>query len=450
MSRIIKLAVLVALAIWCGAPPSWSQDRADATLRRDVERRFDVLTLRDGIAMRPRGTSSVRSIEVAGGTIALDGQPATGAELRTALGDDADLVLRLSYLSDAARRALFAPPAEAPAQTAPAQTPAVPAAPQVTPPPPAEPVPPAPRPRRSRSDRRSGDQIRIGRDVVVEDGEVVEGDVVAVGGAVRVNGEVEGDVVAVGGSVTLGPQSRVQGDVTVVGGQLHRDDGAEVAGKAQEVSLPGFEFDRWNWHSNPLGLWWRSMLGSAFAFVGTVARVGVLCLLAALVVLFGREYAERAGTMAATSSLKAGAVGVIAQLMFVPLLIVTIVVLVVTIIGIPLLLLLPFALLALAVIGLVGFTGIAQRVGLLTTSRFGWPADNVYAVTTIGVLVLMLPVLLSRLVSLGGGIMFPIAMALGIAGFVIEYLAWTVGFGAVALMRFRRSPDRPATEVTAG
>jgi hypothetical protein len=191
------------------------------------------------------------------------------------------------------------------------------------------------------------------------------------------------------------------------------------------------------------------MLGSAFAFVGALARVAVLCLLAALVVLFGREYAERAGAMAADASLKAGAVGVISQIMFLPLLIITIVVLVVTIVGIPLLLLIPFALLALAVIALVGFTGIAQRVGAFTASRFGWSDQNVYTVTVIGVVVLMLPVLLSRLVSLGGGVMFPLAIALGVVGFLIEYLAWTVGFGAVALMRFRRGPTPPTTSVSA-
>ena len=37
--------------------------------------------------------------------------------------------------------------------------------------------------------------------------------------------------------------------------------------------------------------------------------------------------------------------------------------------------------------------------------------------------------------------LFPLAMTLGIAGFVIEYLAWTIGFGAVALTRFRRKVD---------
>jgi hypothetical protein len=284
--------------------------------------------------------------------------------------------------------------------------------------------------------------VRIGRDVTVEADEIIEGDVIAVGGAVRVDGEVHGEVVAVGGSVTLGPAARVDGDVSVVGGQLHRDPGAQVGGRAQEVSLGGIDFDRWNWSRNPVGVWWGSMLGSVFAFVGVLARVGVLCLLTALVVLFGRDYAQRAGDTAATASLKAGAVGVIAQILLVPLLIITIVVLIVTIIGIPLLLLIPFALLALAIVALVGFTGIAQRVGLFTAGRFGWAIDNVYTVTILGVIVLMLPVVLSRLVSLGGGPMFPVAVILGVGGFVIEYLAWTVGFGAVALMRFGRGGSR--------
>ena len=289
--------------------------------------------------------------------------------------------------------------------------------------------------------------MRIGGDVTVEEDETISGDVVAVGGAVRVDGDVQGDVVSVGGSVTLGAHATVGGDVTVVGGALHRDPGAEVRGKAQEVSLGGLEFGDWNWRRNPVGrLWSRSMLGSAFAFIGTLARVAVLCLLAVLVVLFGREYMERAGGVAATSSLKAGAVGFLAQILFLPILVITTVVLVVTIVGIPLLLLLPFALLAIAVLALVGFTGVAHNVGGLATSRFGWQDQNPYAVTVVGVLILMLPVMLSRVVSLGGGVLFPLAMALGIAGALIEYLAWTVGLGAVALTRFRRWSDSRASQ----
>jgi hypothetical protein len=442
MIRMGGMSVLVALAILGGAPMAGAQERSGDGLRRDVERRFDVLPIRDGLALHPKSpVPGVRSIEITGGAILIDGQPATGAELRSKLGADADAVLQLTYLTDAARRELFSAATAAPAP------PAAPPVPDLAPPASVEPPPP-PRPRRPRFERRNGDRVRIGGDVTVEEGEVISGDVVAVGGAVSVDGQVHGDVVSVGGPVTLGPTAVVDGDVTVVGGQLHRDPGAQVRGKAQEVSLGGIDFGRWTWRRNPVGQWWSSMLGSAFAFVGTLVRVAVLCLFAALVVLFGRDYVERAGAMAASSSLKAGAVGFVAQVLFLPLLVITIVVLVMTIVGIPLILLLPFVVLGIAVIALVGFTGVAHHVGGLATSRLGLADSNPYVVTIVGVLLLMLPVMLSRLASLGGGMLFPLAATLGIAGFVIEYLAWTVGFGAVALTRFRRGADSRAGDAS--
>lgn len=437
MTRVGRLSVLVALAIICGGTPSFAQDRRDDALRRDVERRFEVLPLRAGLALKPRAAASpVRSIEIADGAIALDGQPATGAELRQKLGADADLVLRLSYLSDADRRTLFnAGPAAAVATPAPPPDVPSPAAPSVVPEPPAPPEPP-PFPRR---DRRNGDRVRIGGGVTVDADENLAGDVVAVGGPVRIEGQVRGDVVSVGGGVTLGPRAVVDGDVTAVGGPLRRDPGATVRGKAQEVSLGGIDLSRWTWRRNPVGQWWGNMLGSAFAFVGTLVRVAVLCLFAALVVLFGREYMERAGSVAANASLKAGAVGFAAQILFVPLLVITIIVLVMTIVGIPLILLIPFVVLGIALVALVGFTGVAHRVGQFATGRLGRTEDNPYLITVAGVLLIMAPVLLSRLASLGGGMLFPLSASLGVAGFVIEYLAWTVGFGAVALLKFGRS-----------
>jgi len=54
-------------------------------------------------------------------------------------------------------------------------------------------------------------------------------------------------------------------------------------------------------------------------------------------------------------------------------------------------------------------------------------------------------VLLARIAGLGGGIMFPMTAGLSLIGVLVEYLAWTVGFGAVALARF----TRPSTVVPA-
>ena len=47
------------------------------------------------------------------------------------------------------------------------------------------------------------------------------------------------------------------------------------------------------------------------------------------------------------------------------------------------------------------------------------------------------PVLLSRLVGLVG-FFWPITMMLLVLGLITEYVVWTVGLGAVALVRFDR------------
>jgi hypothetical protein len=62
-----------------------------------------------------------------------------------------------------------------------------------------------------------------------------------------------------------------------------------------------------------------------------------------------------------------------------------------------------------------------------------------------GVLLLISPVLLARLIGLGGGVLYPMTFGLGFIGFLVEYLAWTVGFGAVALARFNRPMPTPVS-----
>ncbi|HKA02063.1 MAG TPA: hypothetical protein VKE70_36380, partial [Candidatus Solibacter sp.] len=142
--------------------------------------------------------------------------------------------------------------------------------------------------------------------------------------------------------------------------------------------------------------------------------------------------------------------GVLAQLLFIPLLVATIVVLVVTIIGIPLLVLIPFAILGLAVIALVGFTAVAYHLGRLVNQRFVWTLHNPYMTVTTGIVLLISPVLIARLLGLANWLMFPITGALVFVGVIVEYLAWTVGFGAVALLRFSRPGGPPPTAQIVG
>jgi hypothetical protein len=174
--------------------------------------------------------------------------------------------------------------------------------------------------------------------------------------------------------------------------------------------------------------------------MSTMVRLAVLALLGCLVVLFAHDYVERVGARAAAEPVKAGLVGFVTQLLLFPVLIIVIIVLVVTIIGIPLLLLVPFALLALFVLFFVGFTAVAHHVGRLVRARVGWAGENPYATALVGFVAVLAPLLLARLLGLAGGFLFPFTGVLAVIGFALEYVAWTVGMGAVALLRFDKRP----------
>lgn len=277
----------------------------------------------------------------------------------------------------------------------------------------------------------------------MDEDEVIAGDVVAIGGSARVNGEVRGNVVALGGGVRLGPRAHVVQDVTVIGGTLQADPAARIDGELHEISPGAFGSGAvgsvpWRWGPGP----WGWTFGSAFRLMSTIVYTAVLGLLAALVVLLARDQVDRIGMRAWAEPIKAGGIGFLATLLFVPVLIVTILILVITIIGIPLLVLVPFAFLALGILALVGFTAVAQNVGRFVSTRLGWNVAGPYAVTLLGVAALLLPLLLARLVALGGGVFFPMTVGLNLVAFVVQCAAWMVGLGAVALTRF--SP-RPAT-----
>jgi hypothetical protein len=425
MKRTIIHLLALGAAVVVGVDLLAAQrDPSDtATLRANLERRFEVLPIADGVVLKPRDSSrGARSVEVKNNLIAIDGQPATGPELVEKLGSaDADLVRQFSYLTSDQQRDLFS-------STRSTTTPEV--LPPAAPPPP-EP-PPLPRFERRNRGRRDGDRVQFGSSIHIREGEVVDGDVVAIGGAVTIDGEVRGDVVAVGGGMTLGPKASISDNVVVVGGPLNRDPAARVGGRVQTVGVGSMNFGDWRWTANPLWLFWGSMVGAAFALVFTLTRLAILCLLAALVVLFGRSYMERTADRVASEAVKAGAIGFLAQLLFLPVLIITIVVLVMTIIGIPLLLLLPFAFLGLGIIAVIGFTAVGYRLGHLLMERLGWSADNPYSTTIAGIVLVMSPLLLARLL----GLVVPFTFGLGLIGMLLEYVAWTVGFGAVALTRF--------------
>ena len=428
------LSVLMVLAL---APGAIAQQDGDATaLRERLRQRYDILALQNGVALVPRDRGAgVRIIEIRDGAVAIDGREVTGRELRDRLGADADAILRVSYLGVGEQRALAPPAPPAPPPPIPAGTPDI-AAPSDVPASPDEPPPPdaSRRPRRS----RGGNQeiVRIGRSVTVEREEVVDGEVVVIMGSARIDGEVRGEVTVIMGSLDLGPESVVNGEVNVIGGSINRAPGARIDGEVHNVGIgPAVAFPGGNWH------WWPMAMGMPWAWslgglAATLLRVTFMAFVALIVVAAGRNWIERIADHTAADPVRAGLVGFFAEVLFVPLLVITCIVLAVSIVGIPLLLLLPFVIVLLMITLVFGFTGVAYQVGRALNARFGWTGRSTYATVLVGVVVITALTLLARSAAVAGGGF--IGLPLVALGWMVEYAAWTIGLGA-ALQVWRSS-----------
>ncbi len=406
--QVAYAAIAVLTALWAGAYVLLAQTPTAAELRSQLTERYEIVALQQGVALVPRlADARVRIIQIVDGAVTVDGETLTAAQLRDRLGADANLVIQLTYLDRAALQGL--PGA--------ASSPATPAA-----------VPAAP-PEPSRTVRRGGDIVRIGGPVTVGQDERVEGDVVAIFGPVNVDGEVTGDVVAVMGPLTLGPHAIVHGDVQAVGGPLNRAPEAQVSGDTNEVAIGSNVGRRWSM-SNFFGSF-GDRVGS---FAVTTARLLLFILLGLIAVALLRQPVERIAAKAASDPIRSTLVGLLAEILFVPVLLVTIFALVVSIVGIPLLVLVPFAVVLLGVVMLVGFTGAAYQAGSIVLHRFGRDDQNPYLAVAAGTVVIAAVTLVAKLVSMVGG--FFVGIPFTFVGYVIEYLAWTMGFGAAILAWF--------------
>jgi len=432
---LMMLAIAAAVVEAAAQRPSADDQRA---LRERIEQRYDVVPLTGGIALRPKSRmNDVRLIEITD-TIAVNGVPISGRELRDRVGADADSILRLSYLDPDVRRELFAAAAlEAPERPERSERPERPEPPErpELPERPEQVEPDSSRPGPFRRERSShGDRVRIFGDVSVREDERISGATVAVMGSVRIDGEVDQDVVAVLGSVDLGPNAVVRGDVVTVGGRLHRAATAQVGGAITEVALgdPGVHVRFAPWFGGFEGF------GPVARLMGTTFRFGLLALLACVALFIARRPVEGAALRVADNPVKATLVGIAAWVLFAPLMFAIALVLAISIVGIPLLLLLPFAVLALLLMALVGFSGTAFGVGQWTRRHAGIGAVPPGIGVCLGILVIMLPLLLGRIIGLAGWGVGPVVFLLVAIGLAVEFLAWSSGLGAVITNAFGR------------
>jgi cytoskeletal protein CcmA (bactofilin family) len=157
----------------------------------------------------------------------------------------------------------------------------------------------------------NGDVVIFGGSLRMAEGSRIEGDAVVFGGRGEINGEVEGDTAFIGGDVRLGPTAKVDGDVASVGGTVLVDEAANVRGQVIETTRfdlsriplppiipiqpvrpvpPELQFDRGVGYE-PANQFFRIVLASARGLLAAL----VISAIGLLVVLFLPEHTQIVG-----------------------------------------------------------------------------------------------------------------------------------------------------------
>jgi hypothetical protein len=251
---------------------------------------------------------------------------------------------------------------------------------------------------------------------------VIEGDAAVFGGNIKNRGTIDGELHVIGGTVYLDSASVVTGDISMVGGTVERHENAEVFGKVESVEIKALEkiLPR---ISRAFRL--PRMLPGAAAFPRAVfiGMLVVLYLFNILVALIFPNAVDRVKGKIEQSIWSSVGLGIVMQLLFVPL----IVLFAVSIIGIPLIILLP---LAVFLATLFGFSALSIAAGQRVGKGFNWKVDSQLGRLSLGWLAIMLiPIVL----ILVGPPVFVI-------GFVVVYIALTTGLGGVIYTLIRRTP----------
>lgn len=458
------IVFLLSACLTAGLTVARAAEVSEQALKPSLEAEFRIIPLRDGVLLEPREEiPDVAAVEVSDGNVAIDGEALGEDEVRTRLGTRrGNLVLQLAALSDEQRQEVLfgrgtgteeesAAEAEETTENE-AGNPSEPGEAEGLPQAPRPPRPP--RPSRVHSDEKVvlGNSLHVEagetvQDVVVMGGSLsvdgtVDGDAVVIGGPGTVNGEVTGDFVVVGGPAKLGPEAHIHGDVALVGGSLSRDPNAVIDGEVSHTQLPlagkwwsGWAHDWARQRSHPFTA--MSPFRRVTRVFYTVTRYLLLVLLAMLLMLIARRPMKRVAARVTREPWKAGVVGFLAEVLFLPVTILVVVLLAISIIGIPLLILVPFALLALAFGAFFGYCAVAWALGRWLRERLHWNIHDSYLQLVLGFAGLAVLAVTGRLIHIGP--LSPLAVLFLVIGAVLNYLAWTAGFGAVLMSRFGTS-----------
>ena len=273
--------------------------------------------------------------------------------------------------------------------------------------------------------------LRLGS-VTVPAGQRVENSLVVFRGNADVYGTVAGNVVALLGDVICHDGGSIEGNAVSVGGKVV-EAGGTIHGDIKTLSVLGRSLAAAERKTER-----RSAFDRLSQDVGTVIAVFIaLAMLGFGTVFFGRRHVEVVADTASHSFGRSFVVGLLGQLLLLPVFAMMIVGLVLTIVGI---LVLPFAIVAyllgavLAALG--GYLAIAHAVGETVTRRRMANGAFVRSPNSYGYIFTGLVGLLGLWAAAAlFGWLGPVVLLFKVAAVIVTWLAATTGFGAVLLSR---------------
>ena len=291
----------------------------------------------------------------------------------------------------------------------------------------------------SYGDRRDGVHLRIMRSYELPAGATAQEPIVVIGGSATINGRAEDDVVVIGGSVRVGPTAVVRGDIVAIGGGTSIDPAAQVSGTVDQTLIVGPDFD---FGIGPFvqGGWWP-----AFAFGASMLRLAIILAIAMLLTVAAPDWIHSIRLRVSSSPLGAAVGGLAGQILFVPATIAVTIALVVSIVGILLLLAFPFVMGAAALLWVAGYTAVAINIGSALRGRDVVTSRPRVGDLLLGFVLICGVTLIAHTLALTSGPLGPAVWLTRMAGWVIEWMAWTVGLGAAlwSLMGGRQAVTPP-------
>jgi len=278
-----------------------------------------------------------------------------------------------------------------------------------------------------------GDIVKFGKDITVEEGEKVSGDIVAIGGDVHVKGTVEGDVVSIGGNIYVTSTGVIEKDATSVGGDVKKEPGAVIKGQTQGVGFfPGRFFV---FHP---GAFWNRGIGFLFTFL----MILFLFFLSIISLALVPRNVQKIKDEISRNAWKSALIGFLGEILILPVFIL----LLITIIGIPVaLLILPlFILIAM----ILGYTSVSLIVGEKLKQNTNLKPQTQMLTLALGILAVEFMSLFANFLRIFCGLFSPLCVIFAILGFMITYVVFTIGFGGAILTLLGTRPKDKAAPIT--